>query len=109
MVVTLAERPVETRRAPRPADPRIAELDALIAELKGAPNDGSRAEFAAVFDKARRTLEASDLELSILFQVSRPTIGRWARGEAAPHRLGRRPLFDDLIKLARKRQKLIRR
>jgi hypothetical protein len=85
------------------------ELVQLVAELRDAPVDGSREGFGALFDKAQRTLEVSDLELSLLFEVSRPTISRWSRGEAAPHRLGKRPLFDDLMKLARKRLRQITR
>jgi hypothetical protein len=109
MGYALAKRPVAAPQVAHRQNPRITDLENLIAELKRAPSDGSRQEFAALFDKAQRALEATDLELSLLFEVSRPTIGRWARGDAAPHRLGRRPLFDDLIRLARTKIRQIRR
>ncbi len=48
-------------------------------------------------------LELEDGELADILKVSRPTVSRWARGEAAPHRLGRMPALQVLIDLVRAR------
>lgn len=76
-------------------------LDRLLQELRTFPEDGDRAAFSTLFKEAQLILEQDDLELARLFKVSRPTIGRWARGESAPHPIGRKPVFAALAKIAR--------
>jgi transcriptional regulator with XRE-family HTH domain len=80
---------------------RTGTLTRLIQELRDFPSDGERASFAQLFQRAQALLEQEDAELATLFKVSRPTIGRWARGESAPHPLGRKPVFMSLLKIAK--------
>lgn len=51
-----------------------------------------RQHFCQQFANAQSQLRMTDLELAQLFQVSLPTIGRWRKGEAAPH-----PVCHELI------------
>jgi hypothetical protein len=80
---------------------RVRSLEALLAALKTftAQGDEGRVEFSALFGRAQRILELDDLTLAGIFQVSRPTIGRWARGLTAPHPLGQEPVFRALAGL----------
>lgn len=82
---------------------RVASLTALIAELKAPPAKGGavdKDDFARLFHKAQRILELDDTEVARALQISRPTVGRWARGESAPHALGRKPALQWLAKQA---------
>lgn len=67
------------------------------------PNEEvTRKEFCTAFGKALEALEGddiSDVYVARYLQVSKPTIGRWARGEAAPHPIGRKPILRAMIKL----------
>jgi DNA-binding transcriptional regulator YiaG len=72
----------------------------MLKQLKEATSDSPRAQFAELFAKAQRVLELDDAELARAFKISRPTVGRWARGESAPHPLGRKPVFDVLGRYA---------
>jgi hypothetical protein len=74
---------------------RIQDLESLIAGLQNFSFEAERSEFSRLFDRAQR-----DLELARMLRVSRPTIGRWAWGESAPHPLGRKPVFVMLAKVA---------
>jgi DNA-binding transcriptional regulator YiaG len=85
---------------------RAQLLEELVAQLLAAPVDGDRQEFGKLFRQAKKVLELSDSQLSEMFDVSRPTIGRWERGEFAPHPLGRRPLLRQLVKVAREKLRL---
>lgn len=67
----------------------------LELALKVGPN---REEFCEVFDLTQRTLGLSDLDIARTFQISRPTVGRWIRGETAPHPVGRKPILEYLLK-----------
>ena len=78
---------------------RVEALELLIRNLKSASSRDDQA-FARLFEKAMQILELEDLELARRLQVSRPTIGRWTRGESAPHPLGRGPVFRTLAKIA---------
>ncbi|MDP2345304.1 MAG: hypothetical protein Q8O67_30450 [Deltaproteobacteria bacterium] len=69
---------------------RVASLTSLIAALK-APGERTREQFSALFAKAQRVFELDDIEVARALHISRPTVGRWARGESAPHTLGRKP------------------
>jgi hypothetical protein len=83
---------------------RIASLKGLIAELKRG-DALSREDFAKLFAKAQRILELDDYAVARALQISRPTVGRWTRGESAPHPLGRRPALMWLAKEASHRLK----
>jgi DNA-binding transcriptional regulator YiaG len=60
--------------------------------------DIGRAEFCTAFAQAQQALGYDDVTLAKIFQVSRPTVGRWARGEAAPHPIGRKPILEALAR-----------
>lgn len=60
--------------------------------------DISRTEFCQAFSQAQQALGYSDLTLAKMLQVSLPTVGRWARGEAAPHPIGRKPVLEALAR-----------
>jgi len=79
---------------------RVLTLRHLLEALKGFPFEAERAEFSRLFDRAQSVLEVDDTELARALKVSRPTIGRWARGDSAPHPIGRRPVLMTLAELA---------
>ncbi len=85
--------------------PRATVLERLIDELESFPADDDREAFVHVFSDAKSVLELTDLELAKALRVARPTIGRWERGECAPHRLARRPIFMALARMARAKLK----
>lgn len=61
-------------------------------------SDISRSEFCQAFAQAQLALGYSDVILAKIFQISRPTVGRWARGETAPHPIGRKPILEALAR-----------
>ena len=79
---------------------RVMTLQHLIETLRGFPFEANRAEFSRLFDRAQLALEIDDTELARALRVSRPTIGRWARGDSAPHPIGRKPALMSLAELA---------
>lgn len=106
MTATAKKRPTVVRSlAPAPSEDelheraRVASLTSLIADLKAAGSVDKDA-FALLFKKAQRVLELDDAEVARALQISRPTVGRWARGESAPHALGRKPTLTWLAKQA---------
>jgi DNA-binding transcriptional regulator YiaG len=84
---------------------RSTTLQSLAALLKEFSNDAPREEFTRIFVLSQKVLELDDSALARMFRVSRPTIGRWARGESAPHPIGRRPVFESFIDVARAKLK----
>ncbi len=79
---------------------RVHALEELATSLKGFASTEDRAAFSRLFSDAQAILELDDSELAGMLRVSRPTISRWARGESAPHSLGREPalrLLADLV------------
>lgn len=78
----------------------IASLDAVLTN-SGLVEEKGR--FSSFFSDVVNALEIPDEELAALFKVSRPTIGRWKRGDAAPHPLGRPPVFESLKRIARRK------
>lgn len=64
-------------------------------------NDVARQQFCEAFAFAKQELKMSDREMAKLLQVSLPTVGRWARGEAAPHPIGRPVILRALGRLLR--------
>jgi hypothetical protein len=81
-------------------DSRVATLESLATTLKTFPFEAERSEFSRLFDRAQLILEIDDLELARILRVSRPTIGRWTRGDSAPHPIGRKSVLVTLAKLA---------
>jgi|ERR1043165_843951 transcriptional regulator with XRE-family HTH domain len=84
---------------------RVSALRDLIAALRGFKRDGDRNTFTKLFCEAITVLELDDLELARELRVSRPTIGRWVRGESAPHPLARQPVLSTLISIAERKIK----
>lgn len=82
-------------------------LDALAKRLDAASS--TSVDFSALVQLAQRHLVLDDLEMSRLLKVSRPTIGRWVRGDSTPHPLARKAIFDVLAKQARARAKSLRK
>jgi hypothetical protein len=76
---------------------RQVMLADLIEELVRAGADPERADFGRVFKHSCRVLGKTDLQMSGLFKISRPTVGRWARGVTAPHPILRKAVFDTLV------------
>jgi hypothetical protein len=79
---------------------RVTTLQHLVAALTGFSLNADRAEFSRLFDHAQRVLEVDDTYLARLLRVSRPTIGRWARGDSAPHPIVRKPVLTSLADIA---------
>lgn len=77
---------------------RTLALKAVQKELRQAGVDGSRDTFSRAFANAMHVLELNDLDVAQAFQISRPTVGRWIRGEAAPHAVGRKPILEALAR-----------
>jgi hypothetical protein len=81
----------------------VTHLDHLKNYIETAIADGSREYFCHAFSLSWIGLGVTDLELAKMFEISRPTVSRWARGEAAPHQIGRRPVLEHLLKLVEER------
>ena len=79
---------------------RRTDLESLIAGLRDFSVEADRSEFSRLFERAQLVLELEDVELAGMLRVSRPTIGRWTRGETAPHPIGRKPVFAVLVRVA---------
>ncbi len=99
MTATAKKRPAAVSEEEAQETARVASLTWLIAELK-AGGAVDKDAFARLFHKAQRVLELDDTEVARALQISRPTVGRWARGESAPHALGRKPALMWLAKQA---------
>jgi hypothetical protein len=84
---------------------RTASLAILIDLLRGFREDATRKDFSNLFSRAQLVLELDDPALAQMFRVSRPTIGRWARGDSAPHPIGRKAVLESLVDVARAKLK----
>jgi hypothetical protein len=84
-------------------------LATLIEELGNAALDPERAEFGRIVRHSQKLLGKDDMEMSLIFKVSRPTIGRWVRGVTAPHPMLRRAVFDSLLVEAKHALRGVRR
>lgn len=78
-------------------------VHALDAVLANSELVADKHQFGGFFDRVVTLLELSDDELASLMLVSRPTVGRWKRGDAAPHPLARASVFEALRRVARKK------
>lgn len=72
-------------------------FEAVLEALVAARHDVTSADFANLLNTAQSALGLTELEMSHLFKVSRPTVNRWTRGVTAPHPLLRKAVFDSLI------------
>lgn len=88
---------------------RVATLEGLAAELRNFSDESDREAFSDLFSRAQTTLELEDSDLARTLKVSRPTVGRWARAESAPHPIGRRSVLDSMAALAHGKLKIARR
>jgi hypothetical protein len=88
---------------------RSEMLATLIEELGNAALDPEKAEFGRIVGHAQKLLGKKDMEMSLLFKVSRPTIGRWTRNVTAPHPMLRRAAFDALLVEAKHALRAVRR
>lgn len=68
-------------------------------------SDLSRTQFCEAFAFAKQELKMSDKQMAKLLQVSLPTVGRWVRGESAPHPVGRPAILRALGNLLRRESK----
>lgn len=100
-MATLAYRVEEFDSIVRENGSRAKVLEQVVSQLEAFPADDDRDAFVRIFKDAMAVLELGDLELANALKVSRPTIGRWERGESAPHPLARRPVFMTLARIAR--------
>jgi transcriptional regulator with XRE-family HTH domain len=86
--------------AQRPAAelPWQQELHSLLNALRSYQKSErpDRTDFGPLVAEAQRVLGVDDAELARRLGVSRPTIGRWARRETAPHPLGRNSVLMEL-------------
>lgn len=64
--------------------------------LHAAFNDPSRENCCAAFAAVKQAAGLTDLEIAIDMQLSRPTVGRYERGEAMIHPVGRPALLNYL-------------
>jgi DNA-binding transcriptional regulator YiaG len=99
----LAELPKQAKDAQAATE---KALNSLIAGLN-APAAAEK-DFEQLFSLAQKILRLDDLEMSALLKVSRPTVGRWARGVSAPHPLARKAIFAALVKEARDQVRCLR-
>jgi len=81
---------------------RLSVLEGFTVELQQAVSNPDAADFQQIVSHAVRILSMSDLDMSLMFKVSRPTANRWIRGVTAPHPLGRKSVYDALIEEVRK-------
>lgn len=79
--------------------------EAILMDLVAARRNVESADFAKVLKRAQSGLNLTDLELSRMFKVSRPTVNRWIRGVTAPHPLLRASIFDALLERAKSQLK----
>jgi hypothetical protein len=80
-------------------------LATLIEELGAAAIDPEKADFSRILNHAQKLLRKTDLDMSVLFKVSRPTVNRWTRGITAPHPMLRKAVFDTLLVEAKHAQR----
>jgi len=96
------------RRLEEPRAQLARGLDEIAKRLDGAGSFTS-VDFSALIRLAQKHLDLDDLEISRLLKVSRPTIGRWVRGDSTPHPLSRKAICDVLAKKTRARAKSLRK
>lgn len=76
---------------------RFSIYETLLSELLVARRESDSADFSGLFKRVQTALGRSDLHMSRLFKVSRPTVNRWSRGVTQPHPLLRQAVFEALL------------
>ena len=87
---------------------RHVVFEGLARELQLASAASTEAKFDTVVNHAQKVLGLSDLQMSVLFKVSRPTINRWVNGATAPHPMLRKAVFETLLVEVRQSLKRLR-
>jgi transcriptional regulator with XRE-family HTH domain len=82
-------------------------LRELAAKLESADSRDDAA-FSSLLNQSAAALQLSDLEISKMFDVSRPTVNRWKNGRATPYPPIRRLIYRDLGNLAKQRAKTVK-
>jgi hypothetical protein len=77
---------------------RVRVLRNLIYILKTSSTE--KTMFTQVFKSGLEVLELDQEFVAREFKVSRPTVSRWMTGVSAPHQLGRKPVYQALLKIA---------
>jgi predicted DNA-binding transcriptional regulator AlpA len=70
----------------------------IITWIDNAIASPSRENFCFTFALVLQHLQLTDLEVAQALEISRPTVGRWVRGEAAPHPVVFVPILNWLRK-----------
>lgn len=83
-------------------------LGRLLEALKLSRETGIFNDFGGLIRVSQRLLEIDDSEMARILKVSRPTIGRWVRGDATPHHLTQRSIKAELIKKVTEKLKIVR-
>ena len=99
------DRIVDVSEFDRYESERVKALQSLIGVLKQFPREAERSDFCGLFNQAQKVLELDDSDLAGILRVSRPTIGRWARGDSAPHPIARDAVLKTFVDLADKKLK----
>jgi hypothetical protein len=92
-----------TRQRDDARDAQEKALKTLGVKLNALAESGC--DFGQLFGLAQDILRLDDLKMSRLLKVSRPTIGRWARGVSTPHPLAREAIIAALVREARDQSK----
>lgn len=87
---------------------RLRAFEALVAEMEGAAAGTASEDFCHLIAHAQKVIGLNDLELARLLKVSRPTIGRWTRGDTSPHAVMARAVFGVLVATAKKELRRLR-
>lgn len=91
---------------PRAKLGRVEELRLLVDALAAFDSKSAPAEaFTTLFQMAAESLEIAEGDLARLLDTTRTTVNRWIRGVNVPSRSMRKPVFDILLKEARKKLK----
>jgi hypothetical protein len=78
---------------------RVGILRDLIDILQTSSTE--KTMFTEVFKLGLKVLELDQEFVAREFKISRPTVSRWVTGISAPHQLGREPVYQALLKIAK--------
>jgi hypothetical protein len=71
---------------------QLRRQEALEMFRKADINDD--VEFSVIFSQGMELLHFSDKDIAKIFGVSRPTVMRWQNGDACPHPMMRKAIFN---------------
>lgn len=72
-----------------------------VKEFKNAAlcaNDLNKEQFTKLLNDGFKLAGITIEEFAESLKISTPTAYRWLKGDSAPHRLGRKPVIDWLVK-----------